>query len=248
VSQTSLALHWRGADFEALLPDVGAGASDVPGADGVFIDALPDADRFGFYTSSPDLMLYTPTDNTANVDPTVTYGNPYSSMGHPWDEYAIIEYLFAVPVQLGSAAPYDEFVGYDANMALAELHGGMVKPLISPVRHVRIAGKSLASPQTGVGASPTVRWDAPAIGNATQYIVTLKSLAADTSGTSSTIVATFVTKARSFQIPASYLAGGTTYILSMTAVNFGNVDRTRDLFGDGLPFESASSVTSTFTP
>jgi hypothetical protein len=30
--------------------------------------------------------------------------------------------------------------------------------------------------------------------------------------------------------------------------DFGNVDRTTDLFGDGLPFESASSITSTFTP
>jgi hypothetical protein len=26
------------------------------------------------------------------------------------------------------------------------------------------------------------------------------------------------------------------------------VDRTTDLFGDGLPFESASSITSTFMP
>jgi hypothetical protein len=248
VSQTTLALHWRGAEFEALLADVGAGATAVPGADGVFIDALPDANQFGFYTTSPDLMLYTPTDETANVDPTVTFGNPYSSQGRPWDEYAIIEYFFAVPVQLGSAAPYSEFVGYDSNLSLAELHGGVVKPLISPARHVRISGKDLGSPQTGVGTSPTVRWDAPAIGNATQYLVDLKALAADSSGTSSTIVATFITKDRSFQIPSTYLASGTTYILTITAINFGNVDRTRDLFGDGLPFESASSVTSTFTP
>ena len=248
VPQTTLALHWRGSAFEALLPDVGAGASDVPGADGVFIDALPDAASFGFYTTSPDLMLYTPTDSTANVDPTVVYGNPYSTMGRAWDEYAIINYFFAVPVQLGSAAPYNEFVGYDANMSLAALHGGVVKPLISPVRHVQIAGKSLGSPQTRVGTSPTVRWDAPAIGNATLYVVTLKRLSADSSGTSSTIVATFVTKDRSLQIPSTYLASGSTYILSMTAVDFGSVDRTRDLFGDGLPFESASSITSTFTP
>jgi hypothetical protein len=247
VAQTSLALHWHGADFEALLPDVGAGASDIPGADGVFIDALPDAASFGFYTTSPDLMLYTPTDSTANVEPTVTYGNPYSTMGRPWDEYAIINYFFAVPVQLGSAAPYNEFVGYDANLSLAELHG-VVKPLISPARHVRIGGKDLGSPQTGVGTSPTVRWDAPAIGTATQYLVNLKRLVAGSSGTSSTIVATFIVKDRSFQIPSNYLAVGTTYILTITAINFGNVDRTHDLFGDGLPFESASSVTSTFTP
>ncbi len=193
-------------------------------------------------------MLYTPTNGSANVDVTVSYGNPYSTLGKPWDEYAIINYFFAVPFQLGTAAPYDEFVGYDANMALGELHGGGIKPLISPVRDVRIAGKDLRSPQTGVGLSPTVQWDAPSIGRATQYFIALKILAASSTGTSGTTVATFVTKDRTLQIPSTYLASGATYILSMTALDFGSVDRTRDLFGDGLPVESASSITSTFTP
>jgi hypothetical protein len=248
VPQKSFTLHWQGSAFEALRSDVGAGAADTPGGQGAFIDALPDAAKFGFYTTSPDLMLYTPTSGSANVDITVSYGNPYSTQGKPWDEYAIINYFFAVPVHLGAAAPYHELVGYDANMALGELHGGIVKPLISPVREVRIAGKDLRLPQTGVGLSPTVRWDAPAIGRATQYFIALKRLTATSTGTSGTTVARFVTKDRTLRIPSTYLASGTTYILSMTAIDFGNVDRTTDLFGDGLPFESASSITSTFTP
>jgi hypothetical protein len=248
VPQKSFALHWRGPELAALRSEVGAGASDAPGGQGFFIDALPDAAKLGFYTTAPDLMLYTPTTSSANVDITLSYGNPYSTLGKPWDEFAIINYFFAVPVQLGTAAPYNEFVGYDANMALGELHGGVVKPLISPVRDVRIAGKPLCSPQTGVGLSPTVRWDAPATGRATQYIIALKRLAATSTRTSGTIVATFVTKDRALQIPSTYLASGSTYILSITAINFGRVDRTTDLFGDGLPFESASSITSTFMP
>jgi hypothetical protein len=220
----------------------------VPGAQGIFIDALPDAAKFGFYTTSPDLMLYTPSDGTANVDATVSYGNPYATLGKPWDEYAIINYFFAVPVQLGTAAPHLEFVGYAANLSLGELPSGVVKPLISPVRNVRIAGKDLRSPQTGIGMSPSVQWDAPAIGRATQYFIALKSLTATSTGTVAATVATFITKDRTLQIPSTYLASGATYILSMTAIDFGSVDRTTDLFGDGLPVESASSITSTFTP
>jgi hypothetical protein len=193
-------------------------------------------------------MLYTPTRSATNIDATVVYGNPYSTMGTPWDEYAIINYFFAVPVQLGTAAPHNEFVGYDANMPLAGLHGGVVTPLISPVRNVQIAGRDLRSPQTGVGVSPIVRWDAPRIGRATQYFIALKRLTATSTATAATVVATFVTKDRSLQIPSTYLASGGTFILNMTAANFGTVDRTRSLFGDGLPFESASSVTATFTP
>jgi len=248
VPQKSFALHWRGSEFEALRSAVGAGAADVPGADGVFIDARPDAAKFGFYTTSPDLMLYTPSDGTANVDATVSYGNPYVTLGKPWDEYAIINYFFAVPVQLGTAAPHLEFVGYAANLSLDELPGGVVRPLISPVRDARIAGKDLRSPQTGVGLSPTIQWDAPTIGQATQYFIALKRLTVAATRTTATTVATFVTKDRTLPIPSTFLARGATYILSMTAIDFGAVDRTVDLFGDGLPFESASSVTSTFTP
>jgi hypothetical protein len=247
VVQKSLAVHWRGAKFEALSSDVGAGAVALPTQ--VFvIDALPDAAKFGFYTTSPDLMLYFPKAGATNIDLAVSYGNPFSTMGKPWDEYAIINYFFSVAIQLGTGAPHNEIVGYAANLSLAELHRGVVEPLISPVRNVRIAGKDLSTPQTDVGTSPTIRWDAPTIGRATQYVIVLKSLAATSTGTAATTVARFVTKDRSLQIPSAFVTSGGVYILTMTAVNFGNVDRTKDLFGDGLPFESASSVTSTFTP
>ena len=248
VRQHSLTLHWRGSAFERLRAEVGAGAVDAPGGQGVFIDALPDAARFGFYTTSPDLMLYTPSAAPANLDATVAFGNPYSTMGKSWDEYAIIQFLFAAPVQLGTAAPYNEFVGYNANLSLAELHDGVVTPRISPVRNVRIAGRDLGSPQTGVGMSPTVRWEAPATGRATQYVVVVRSVTATQATTSATSVARFVTKDTSLRIPSTYLASGGTFLLSLTAVDFGDVDRTQALFGDGLPFQSASSITSTFSP
>jgi len=102
--------------------------------------------------------------------------------------------------------------------------------------------------QSGVGPSPTVRWDAPRLGRATQYFVSLKQLTEVSARTVSTVVASFVTRDRSLQIPSTFLVPGGTYLLSMTAVNFGTVDRTTSLFGDGLPFASARSITATFTP
>jgi hypothetical protein len=248
VPQTALGVHWRGSAFEALRAESGAGAVDAPGQQGLFIDALPDATKFGFYATAPDLMLYTPSAPSTNLDLTVGYGNPYATMGMPWDQFAIVQFSFAVPVQLGTAAPYNEFVGYNANLSLTALHDGVVAPLISPVRNVRIAGKDLRSPQTGVGTSPIVQWDSPRIGEATQYALLLRKVTATATQTSAKSVVRFVTRSHSLQIPSPYLAGGGTFLLSIAAINFGHVDRTRSLFGDGLPFESASSVTSTFTP
>jgi hypothetical protein len=76
----------------------------------------------------------------------------------------------------------------------------------------------------------------------------LRKVTATATKTSATSVVRFVTRSRSLQIPSPYLAGGGTFLLSIAAINFGRVDRTRSLFGDGLPFESASAVTATFTP
>jgi hypothetical protein len=193
-------------------------------------------------------MLYTPSAPSTNLDLTVGYGNPYATMGTPWDQFAIVQFSFAVPVQLGTAAPYNERVGYDANLSLTALHDGVVAPLISPVRNVRIAGKDLSSPQTGVGTSPIVEWDAPRIGHATQYAVLLRKVTSTATQTSAKSVVRFVTRSHSIQIPGPYLADGGTFLLSIAAINFGHVDRTRSLLGDGLPFESASAVTSTFSP
>jgi hypothetical protein len=248
VPQTELCVHWRGSAFEELRAEAGAGAVDAPGQQGLFIDALPQAAQFGFYATAPDLMLYTPSAPSTDLELTARYGNPFATMGKPWDAFAIVQFSFAVPVQLGTAAPYNERAGYDANLSLSALRDGVVAPLISPVRNVRIAGKDLSSPQTGVGPSPIVQWDAPRIGRATQYAVLLRKVTATATRTSATSVVRFVTRSRSLQIPSPYLADGGTFLLSIAAINFGRVDRTRSLFGDGLPFESASAVTSTFTP
>lgn len=233
VAQTTRALHWRGAAFEAMRGEVGAGATDVPGGQQVFLDALPDAARFGFYTNSPDLAIYTPSAPSSDLDLTLHYGNPYH-----WDEFYSLNYLFAAPVQLGSAAPATVFVGYVANLDVDRVAGGVIAPQISPVRDVRIAS----------GASPTVTWSAPAIGHATEYFIQLEALSANDGQTATTIVASFVTTERSLQIPSDFITAGSTYVLAITAINFGDVDRTVSLFGDGLPALQAIMVTPTFTP
>jgi hypothetical protein len=231
VSQETHALHWRGAAFEAMSSEVGAGAADLPGGQAVFVDALPDAAQFGFYTSAPDLAIYTPSVVSSNLDLTLHYGNPYA-----WDEFYSLNYYFAAPIALGDAAPATEFVGYVANLDVDCTRDGVIAPQISPVRDVEI----------GSGASPTISWSPPAIGRATQYFVELQQVSASDGQTVTTVLADFVTTTRSLHIPADLIPTGSTYLLVISAVNFGDVDRTVSLFGDGLPFEQAIMVTPTF--
>ncbi|NVB80399.1 MAG: hypothetical protein HOV81_18550 [Kofleriaceae bacterium] len=238
----SLSLHWHGSQFDRFADDVGVGAAAIQG--GVLIDALPDAAQLGFYTTSPDLMLYFASTPEADLDVTVSYGNPYANQGTPWDEFAIVQYALVVPVS-GTNPAFTTVAGYQGNVALGQLGGGIVEPLISPVRRVTIAGRDARTPQTGVGPSPTVRWHAPTIGHATQYIIDLRQ---PIDASRSRLVGRFVTKDRELQIPSDFLVSGTTYFMRISAFDFGDVDRTASLFGDGLPAAAFTSVTAAFTP
>jgi hypothetical protein len=224
VHQESHAMRWRGAAFEAMASDVGVGATDLPGGQAVFIDALPGAAQFGFYTSAPDLAIYSPSVSASNLALTLDYGNPYH-----WDEFVSMNYLFGAPVALGDAAPTTIVVGYVANQCVTDT----IAPELSPVRNATISGSHAT-------------WQAPALGHATEYFIQLEQLTASDGQTSANLVASFLTTARSLEIPSDFLTAG-TYVLVITATNFGDVDRTTSLFGDGLPVYQAISVTPPFT-
>ncbi len=217
-------MRWRGAAFEAMASEVGAGATDLPGGQAVFIDALPDASTFGFYTNAPDLAIYSPSVPTSNLALTLDYGNPYH-----WDELVSMNYLFGAPVALGDAAPTTIVVGYLANQCVSDT----IAPEISPVRDVEITGSHAT-------------WRAPAVGHATEYFIQLEQLTASDGQTAANVVVSFVTTALSLDIPGDFLTTG-TYVLVITATNFGDVDRTTSLFGDGLPSLQAIMVTPPFT-
>jgi hypothetical protein len=224
VHQESHAMRWRGAAFEAMASKVGAGATDLPGGQAVFIDALPDASTFGFYTNAPDLAIYAPSVAASNLALTLDYGDPYH-----WDEFVSMNYLFGAPVALGDAAPTTIVVGYLANQCVTDT----ITPELSPVRNVTINGSHAT-------------WQAPSLGHATEYSIQLEQLTASDGQTAANVVASFVTTARSLDIPSDFLTAG-TYILVITAINFGDVDRTTSLFGDGLPVYQAISTTAPFT-
>ena len=232
VQQRSHVLRWRGASFDALASSLGAGASSVFAT--MFVDAEPDADRLGFYGfAAPDLLLYTPSSLSVNADLAVHYGNPYRTMGRAWDVFATVLYFYQVPVQLGDAAPLSETLIYQANTAVDD--DIVIAPRISAVRDVQIA-------------PPFVRWQPPALGHATQYFLTLERLGVADGATTSQTIVQFYTKDRELEIPSTYLESGATYVMQIQAINFGDVDRTTDLFGDGLPFAGVTMITAPFTP
>ncbi len=119
-------------------------------------------------------------------------------------------------------------------------------PMISPVRNVRVNGDSAAVARTGVGRSPTVSWDAPSLGTASSYAVTIQPIVRDGAGFRIVAASTFRTTGTSIKLPA-FATGAGSYVLTVTAISSGDRDLTQRPLIGSLPYASADYVTAQIT-
>jgi hypothetical protein len=244
----TLAIHFKRSQFEAMRAEAGPGAT-ASTTQLFAIDALPGASSHGFYASASDLVISSPTPAATDLDQTFVYGNPFSTNGTAWDEFAIVYYQFDVPVlAAGAQTPRIVPAGAYAYMPLSALTNGTVAPTITPVRNVKVNGQDLMTARTGVGLTPTITWDAPTTGSATYYTVSVRQVLAANMTTSLRTVATFETKSTSLQLPPSILANSSSYVLRITAQIEPGYDATVTPFQGGLDYASASVVTAQLTP
>jgi hypothetical protein len=243
----TLTTHWKRSQFEALRAQAGPSAADGPQV--IAIDALPGATARGFYGSAPDLVEFFPT-GTTDIDDTFTYGNPFSTGGTAWDEWAILRYPFNVPVTAQGGATTQFAAGYFADVPVANLVAdGNLTPLISGVRNLAINQMDLMSPRTGVGLTPTITWAAPAVGTPTSYIVQLFQVTNVSGATRVKLVASFNTKDTSLQIPQTFLASGASFMIAVTAGLLpAGTDPTTKPFIAGFPDASFVVASAQFTP
>jgi hypothetical protein len=248
-----IALHWKGSAFAALASQAGPGAR--PGATpALSIKALPEAlaRNNSFYRNDylglPSLVEVGPISGSADYDQTIEYGNPFSSKAAPWTEFVTMTYAAPVriPTPQGSGMVSAMMVAAIPVSALAAT--GVIEPLLSPVRNAQIAGQALDAPRAGVGTSPTITWQAPAIGVPTSYAVVVHAVAPSLSGVDVKPVATLRTKSTSLTIPDSVLTSGGSYVLTITAISAPGADLATRPFVGTLPYASADYVTARLTP
>jgi hypothetical protein len=203
-----------------------------------------------YYAGLPSLVDFGPLPGASDVDATVSYGDPFTSKAAPWTEFVSVVYAFPVPIPTGKAigslsammvatVPVEGLAGAAAETEIA--------PSISPVQNAQINDQPLDAPVTGVGASPTVTWQPPAIGTATGYRVVVSAVEASSMGVNVRPVATLHTRSTSIRIPASVMTSG-SYVLTITAIAASGADLTSRPFVGALPYASADHVTALITP
>jgi hypothetical protein len=92
-------------------------------------------------------------------------------------------------------------------------------PLAGQVTNVRVNGGDALLAQAGVGLTPTISWDPPAVGLATFYAISLWEFAASSATTAGTRpLAYLVQESTSLTIPSGLMAPGRSYLVRIRAV------------------------------
>jgi hypothetical protein len=247
-----LALHWKGSQFAALASQAGPGAEPAP-TPALAVRALPDLlarnNSFfsRYYVGLPTLVELGPISGSADFDQSIAYGDPFPSVSAAWTEFVTLVYAMPVPV------PTPQGNGSLSAMVVAAIPvsslagNAAITPSLSPVRNAKIDGQSLDTPRTGVGTSPTITWEAPAIGTSTSYTVTVHAVQASDLGVTVTRVATLYTTSPSLKLPDSVITPASSYVLTITAIAATGADHSRPFVG-ALPYASADYVTARLTP
>lgn len=151
-------------------------------------------------------------------------------------------YSFGFEAALGLPATTFAFAGTRGEPLAGA--AGVVRPGITGVRQVRVAGRDASQIQEGVGLTPTLTWSPPATGTARRYVVAVLDRSAGTFAIGALVA---VTSDPTLSIPEGVLQPGHVYFASISAVADPNFDERRPI-RTSFPVETFMVVTSLFTP
>jgi hypothetical protein len=181
--------------------------------------------RDGFYAANADLLLLNDPSGADMQTGTMSYGSPANAgLVGSWGEIGLVRWIGGVPVHLPGALPafrpLESGISWTAN-ARDLAAPRVLAPPISFVRNVRIDGQNAFSDQELASLTPTVSWDAPAIGTPTLYSIAVFELTVNVSNR--TVVVrpsrTIFTPNRSFTLPPGILQTRRHYVFEMSAID-----------------------------
>jgi len=110
-----------------------------------------------------------------------------------------------------------------------------------------VSSRDALAPQSGVGQTPRLAWDAPDLGDTGLYDVFVYSVHNYNGATTFPSIASFRVRGRYVDMPEGLLQAGTTYTATIVALHLPSFDWTRPL-RLGFPIARASVVLAPFTP
>ena len=238
---------WKRSQLAAHLAETGENADN-----GQFLNvvAQPQAATAGWTSGSelvaPDLMnVIVPAGTTADatVGP-LAYGDPVPEL----DKIVVFGTSSSHHYQLpGTTMPFADraaLLGIDLKSSAAT---GGVAPIVTPPRQLTIDGAPATGDLTLASLTPTVAWQAPAVGTPTLYSVVVRRIGS--SGNATVLLAShrFNTADTSLTIPRGVLASGNTYTVRVTARDSAGHDLSQAPSQFLLPYGEADATSGILT-
>jgi hypothetical protein len=232
------------ADLEAHFPH-----SDTQNWSTFAITALQRAGTLGYYDSGPDLLFFAPgyTTDSSAVTTSWTYADPFPAdwgriLWNRYYRYRFISLPGAQPTAVrAQIRTYRDLSTVAADPMFEPGAGVVVNPKINGSDALALAA------MTGIGVTPTLSWDPPAIGTASKYYVTVYSVLNVSGTTTLKQLALLETPDTQLQIPPSVLAAGQPYVFEI-GLRATSADLVNHPFANALPDAWASITTTMATP
>ncbi len=237
---------WKRSRFESLLLNVNPSATSY--SQDASLSANPAGPDHGEIGQSPDLLRIQPTPGITDLDlGTLSYRNPFPAV---WPLHGKFSHTFIIAYALTGADNKASLLGSIGVAQPAEQFSNGVGPLIGPVGHPRIGGKDAFAGGTGIGVTPDLSWDAPAIGvlTGTTVIVYRIELPAGQRYPRTVKVATLITTGLTVTTPPGLLVAGKTYVFQFRALSQPGLDLSWTPFQDRLPKGYADALSGIFSP
>jgi hypothetical protein len=233
--------------------DLGAQALAAnPGAtlnSGFFgLSVYPGSFAKGQNTSTADLVLFSaPPFITTNGDlGQVRYGNPYSSK---WSRYVGLNWSAQTNYTAPGATSSATLITF-VSVSTLKLPSptSPIKPLAGVVSKPSINGRNFFKDRIGVGTTPVLKWSAPKVGAANNYLVQIYQLSDNGGNTVISAIATFYTQSRSLTVPQGLMSTGSGYVFVIQSDYIPGVNFAKTPLMNGSTSASAQVASGVMQP
>ncbi|HEX8436573.1 hypothetical protein [Archangium sp.] len=214
----SISLNVKGTQYNAYKAAIGPSPTFFEFV--LSVQGTPGGNARNMFAPAVDLLLLNPTLDADLETGTMTYGTPLSdTWGVSVSTRASFMSKYVLPGSTRGSVSISGGVETVDVVDAANAANVTVTPWLSPVQNPRINGTSLFTETSGVGASPVISWDPPAVGTPSLYRINVRRLFIDSAGTNrSTPVGVVYTRGTQVKIPPDLMLAGRSYVLTLNEV------------------------------
>jgi hypothetical protein len=173
----------------------------------------------------------------------VSYGNPFDSS---WPIFFHYSSFVDVPYSPPGPPPGRIPAGVEGFTTTLPTANSPLQPIVSPPVNARINGVDFFQDQTGVGLTPTLQWNPPAVGSAAAYQLQFCLFLFFPGAI--TCSGTWITNTTTLTVPPGQLQAGNYYFVRLGVISQPGLDISTAPFKIAYPRGTAEALSGIISP